>query len=50
MDEGRGGYDVVYIRQIIERARVSDPVRFTQDEAGNAKPVAVPLKENSSPL
>lgn len=50
VDEGRGGYDVVYIRQIIERARVSDPVRFTQDEAGNAKPVAVPLKENSSPL
>lgn len=50
VDEGRGGYDVVYIRQIIERARVSDPVRFTQDEAGNCKPVAVPLKENGSPL
>ncbi len=50
VDEGRGGYDVVYIRQIIERARVNDPVRFTQDEAGNTKPVVVPLKENSSPL
>jgi hypothetical protein len=50
VDEGRGGYDVVYIRQIIERARVSDPVRFTQDEAGNTKPAVVPLKENSSPL
>jgi len=50
IDEGRGGYDVVYIRQIIERARVADPVRFTQDEAGNAQPVTVPLKESGGPL
>ncbi|MDX2118481.1 MAG: hypothetical protein SFY96_09900 [Planctomycetota bacterium] len=50
VDEGRGGYDVVYIRQIVERARVADPVRFTQDEAGNAQPVTVPLKSSGSPL
>jgi hypothetical protein len=31
------GYDVVFIRQIVEQARVDDLMRFTQDEAGQQR-------------
>jgi hypothetical protein len=35
------GYDVVYVRQILERARVNDLYRFSSDELGNPTPVRV---------
>lgn len=31
------GYEVVFIRQIVEKARVDDLVRFTNDEAGGRR-------------
>jgi hypothetical protein len=31
------GYEVVFIRQIVEKARVDDLVRFTSDEAGQQR-------------
>lgn len=37
------GYEVVYIRQILERARVNDIYRFSQDETGRATPVPVQI-------
>ncbi len=33
------GFEVVYVRQFVERAQVSDLVRFTTNEAGRAVPV-----------
>lgn len=35
------GYEIVYIRQILERTRVNDIYRFSQDEAGRATPVPI---------
>ncbi len=35
------GYEVVYVRQIVERARVNDLVGFAQDENGRVMPVRV---------
>ncbi|MBK7403189.1 MAG: hypothetical protein IPJ41_00805 [Phycisphaerales bacterium] len=37
-----GGYEVVFLRQIVERQRVQDFYRMGQDEAGNS--VAVPYR------
>ncbi len=37
--ENGNGYDVVYVRQVVERARVADLYRFSHDEAGRATPV-----------
>lgn len=38
------GFEVVYVRQFVERAKVSDLLKFATDEAGRAVPVrqAVP--------
>lgn len=36
MQNGQG-YEVVFIRQIVEKARVDDLVRFTSDEAGQQR-------------
>jgi hypothetical protein len=33
------GFEVVYVRQFVERARVSDLVKFATDETGRAVPV-----------
>ncbi|MBY0313003.1 MAG: hypothetical protein K2W85_13105 [Phycisphaerales bacterium] len=38
-EETGNGYEVVYVRQIVERARVNDLVGFAQDENGRAMPV-----------
>ncbi len=46
-DEG-GGYEVVYLRQIMERTRVSDLYRVSSDELGN--PTPVPIKTRALPL
>jgi hypothetical protein len=35
------GFEVVYVRQILERAEVHDLYRFSVDEAGNPLPVRV---------
>lgn len=35
------GFDVIYLRQIMERARVDDLYRFSSDELGNPTPVRV---------
>lgn len=35
------GYDVVYVRQFVERARVDNLLRFAQDETGKLIPVKV---------
>lgn len=35
------GFDVVYVRQVVERARVQDLYRFSRDEAGRVTPVRV---------
>lgn len=37
------GYEVVYIRQILERARINDIYRFSEDEAGRTTPVPIQL-------
>ena len=46
-EEG-GGYEVVYLRQIMERTRVSDLYRVSSDELGN--PTPVPIKTKLLPL
>lgn len=38
------GYDVVYIRQILERGKVNDLYRFSEDEAGRTTPVLIQPK------
>lgn len=38
------GYEVVYIRQILERTRVNDIYRFSEDETGRATPVPVQIR------
>lgn len=40
--QGRG-YDVIYLRQFVERARVDDLVRFGRDERGGVVPVRISL-------
>jgi hypothetical protein len=35
------GYEVVYVRQIVERARVPGLYKLSSDEAGNATPVPI---------
>lgn len=40
-EQGRG-YEVVYVRQFVERAQVNDLVRLGIDESGNSVPVPVP--------
>jgi hypothetical protein len=44
--EKGGGYEVLYVRQILEQARVNDLVKFGVDEAGRPVPVKynVPVK------
>jgi hypothetical protein len=37
--EDGSGYEVIYVRQFIERAQVHDMYRFGQDEAGNVIPL-----------
>lgn len=39
------GYEIMYIRQILERAVVSDMYRFDQDEIGRVVPVPVQWKQ-----
>lgn len=39
--ENGSGFEVVYVRQVLERARVADLYRFSHDEAGRALPVRV---------
>ncbi len=43
------GFEVVYVRQFVERAQVSDLLRFAMDEAGRAVPVrqAIPSAPGS---
>ena len=40
LDTGNG-FEVVFIRQLVERAQVRDMMRFGQDEAGNPVPIRV---------
>jgi hypothetical protein len=40
----RGQVEVYYLRQFVERAVVSDLVKFGTDEAGNAVPVRMPIQ------
>jgi hypothetical protein len=45
------GYEVVYLRQIMERVRVQDLYRFSQDEAGNPTPVKInPFVRGGPPM
>lgn len=39
--EGGEGYEVVFVRQIVERARVPGLYKVSSDEAGNATPVRI---------
>ncbi len=39
--EGGDGYEVVFVRQIVERARVPGLYKLSSDEAGNATPVRI---------
>ena len=39
------GYEVVYVRQFVERARVDNLLRFAQDESGKLFPVKVNISE-----
>jgi hypothetical protein len=39
-----GGTEIVFVRQIVERARVDDLYRMTTDEAGNPQAVKIQLK------
>ncbi len=39
-----GGYEVVYVRQILERTVVKDLFRFGNDEAGEPRPVRVEIR------
>jgi len=49
MQDGSIGYDVYYVRQILERAQVSDLYKFgaTQDEMGRATVQPVPVRINA---
>ncbi len=49
MKDGSIGYDVYYVRQILERAQVSDLYKFgaTQDELGRASMQPVPVRINA---
>lgn len=38
-----GGTEIVFVRQIVEKARVDDLYRMTTDEAGNPRPVRIKL-------
>jgi hypothetical protein len=42
------GFEVVYVRQILERAQVNDLYRFTQDEANRPVPVRIPTPRTPS--
>jgi len=44
------GYDVVYIRQIKEKAWVEDLYRISQDEMGNPTPIKVRFVRGGPPL
>jgi hypothetical protein len=48
MTEGNGlditGYEVVYVRQILERTTVKDLYRFGKDEAGDLRPIPVQIR------
>lgn len=39
-----GQIEVIYVRQFVERALVSDVMKFDRDEAGNAVPVRMPIQ------
>ncbi len=39
-----GGTEIVFVRQIVEKARVDDLYRMTTDEAGNPQAVKIQLK------
>lgn len=41
------GYDIVFVRQIVEKARVQDGYRFSQDELGQPVPVRVRFVANA---
>jgi hypothetical protein len=41
------GYEVVYVRQIVERARVDNLLRFAQDESGKLIPVKVNISNRT---
>lgn len=43
------GFDVVYVRQVVERARVQDLYRFSRDEAGRVTPVRVRAQSQQLP-
>lgn len=45
-DDGR--IEVLYVRQFVERAELSDLVRFAQDEAGRSHPVRVSVPKAPS--
>jgi hypothetical protein len=44
-----GAYEVTYIRQIVEKARITDPSAVVRDEAGNIIPVRVPDAGGATP-
>ncbi len=49
LPEGKG-FEVIYIRQIVERARVVDLYRFSSDESGQPAPVPVqPVRARAKP-
>ena len=48
-----GRTEILYVRQIVERAQVDDLYRLTVDEAGNKKPIKIQLSvvgRNKSPM
>lgn len=44
------GYQIVYVRQIMERTTVKDLYRFGADEAGEPRPVKVEIRRPASPM
>ncbi len=40
---------MVYVRQVVERARVQDLYRFSRDEAGRVTPVRVRAQSQQLP-
>lgn len=44
------GYQIVYVRQILERTTVKDLYRFGADEAGEPRPVKVEIRRPASPM
>lgn len=43
------GYEVIYLRQIVERERVPDLYRFSRDETGGLTPVRIQIRATPVP-